>query len=36
MDDKLIGVLHENGKILMAYDQMDRKVDPSQLSGLEL
>ena len=36
MDDKLIGVLHENGKILMAYDEMDKKVDPSQLAGLEL
>lgn len=36
MDDKLIGVLHENGKILMAYDEMDKKVDPSQLTGLEL
>ena len=36
MDDKLIGVLHENGKIIMAYDEMDKKVEPSQLAGLEL
>jgi hypothetical protein len=35
MDGRLIGVLHENGKILMALDEMDVKVDPSLLSGLD-
>jgi hypothetical protein len=35
MDDKLIGVLHENDKILMAFDEMDVKVEDSVLSGLE-
>ena len=36
MDDKLIGVLHENDKVLMAFDEMDVKVDTSVLSGLDL
>jgi len=36
MDDKLIGVLHDAGKVLMAFDEMDVKVDPSVLSGLDL
>jgi hypothetical protein len=35
MDGKLIGVLHENGNILMAFDEADVKVDPSVLSGLD-
>lgn len=35
MDGKLIGVLHENGNILMAFDESDVKVDPSVLSGLD-
>jgi hypothetical protein len=34
MDDKLIGVLHEGDKILMAFDERDCKVDPSTLNGL--
>ena len=34
MDDKLIGVLHEGGKVLMAFDEMDVKVDPNVLKGL--
>ena len=35
MDGKLIGVLHENGKVLMAFDEADVKVEPSVLSGLD-
>jgi hypothetical protein len=35
MDDKLIGVLHEGDKILMAFDEKDFKVDPSTLNGLK-
>ena len=35
MDGRLIGVLHENGKILKAFDEADVKVDPSVLSGLK-
>ena len=34
MDDKLIGVLHEGGKVLMAFDEIDVKVDPNVLKGL--
>jgi hypothetical protein len=34
MDDKLIGVLHQGDKILMAFDERDCKVDPSTLNGL--
>ena len=36
MDGRLIGVIHENGKIEKAFDEMDVKVDPSVLSGLDL
>ncbi len=35
MDGRLIGVLHENGKILKAFDEADVKVEDSVLSGLE-
>ena len=35
MDGKLIGVLQENGKVLMAFDEADVKVEPSVLSGLD-
>ncbi len=34
MDDKLIGILHEGDKVLMAFDEKDVKVDPSTLNGL--
>ena len=35
MDGKPIGVLQENGKVLMAFDEADVKVEPSVLSGLD-
>lgn len=36
MDDKLIGILHEGDKILMAFDEKDVKVDPSTLNDIHL